>query len=58
MAARSDIKPGVTCSPADVMSLFAAVRTQLPQALLFLKNVRSVEVAVRLEGQATPQVGW
>ncbi len=44
-AAASDIKGSAT-GPGDVIGLFGALKEVLPQALLFLKGVRSVEVLV------------
>ncbi|GLC59948.1 hypothetical protein PLESTB_001557000 [Pleodorina starrii] len=40
-AAASDIKTS-PCSPADVAALLESFRRQLPAALLFLKNIRTV----------------
>ncbi|KXZ55127.1 hypothetical protein GPECTOR_3g279 [Gonium pectorale] len=45
-AAASDIKSS-SCGPEDVEALLEAFRRQLPSALLFLKNIRTVTAYVR-----------
>ncbi len=57
MASDSDIKPNVTCSVSDVFSLFQAFKSHLPQALLFLKHIREVEVLALTSDSNEPQVG-
>lgn len=52
-AAVSEIK-GSECTVDSVLQLFEGFRAQLPQALLFLKSVRKVEVYVKHSGSEVP----
>lgn len=54
-AASSDIKPS-PCTPEQVMSLLESFKGQLPRALLFLKNVRSVAVYTRASPDAPAEL--
>ena len=54
-AAASEIK-GVAYSPADVLALFTAFQKQAGEALLFLKNLRTVGLYVRDSGSAAPRL--
>lgn len=54
-AAASEIK-SAAYSPADVLALFAAFQQQAGEALLFLKNLRTVGLYVQDAGDAEPRL--